>query len=339
MASFTKSNLMLRTVLAIFLIAAVVGLSFLVGQNIRPHLRPGGAAPAEVAADPGESGAPEGAAPGVNPQIMGFIIAKFAAWFVFIFFVALFLRRGKWQRREKLIGYGVSLLMFGVLFGPEPSPMHPVKDFIFRLGAAGTPVFLFLVSFLILLLASIILNRSVCAWGCQFGVLQDFVHRLFRNKKDTRHVISRYKPPFWFANTIRTLTFGAIIVAAFAFSYDLLGNVDPFVIFDPKAIGIGAGIFIGVIALASVLFYRPFCYFFCPFGLLSWPASRFSIIRIRIDRAKCTQCEACVSACPSNAMRGIYEGKPLPQDCYTCGSCIGSCPKSAISLSGPRTHS
>ena len=330
----TKNNLVVRALLFVLAVAVVVGLSFLIGGNIRPAFQPAGAGPAQGAAAAGTAGGEAESA--LDFKAMRFIIVKFAAWFVFLTLIAVVIRRGKWQRREKLAMYGISLFIFGIFFGPEPSPMHPVKDFIFRLGAVGKPVFLFAGFFLVLLIISIILNRSICAWGCQFGVLQDFIHRLFRNRKDTKNIVTGYKPPFWIGNTVRILTFIAMIVAAFAFSYDVIGALDPFKIFNPKAIGIGAGIFIGIVALSSIFVYRPFCHFFCPFGLISWLASRLSIIRIRIDREKCTECGACVAACPSHAMKGIYNGKNLPPDCYTCGSCISSCPTKAISLSGPR---
>jgi polyferredoxin len=312
--------------------------------TIRPPLgtekAAGGNAPEN---GPVGSGAPEGGVPGVraagggvpNPAAMRFIILKFAGWFVFIFVVALFLRRGTWGRREKMIGYGVSLLAFGVFFGPEPSPMHPVKDFVFRLGAMGKPVPIFLAFIAVLLVASVALNRSICAWGCQFGVFQDFIHRIFRNKKDTKSVVASYTPPFWLSNTVRAVSFFGMIFAAFVLSFDLFGNIDPFKLFSPGKIGIAAGIFAGVVILGSIFIYRPFCYFFCPFGLLSWLASKLSIIRIRIDRDACTDCSVCVRACPSNAMKGIYEKKALPPDCYTCGSCLSACPTRAISLSGP----
>ncbi len=332
MSSNERNSLFLRVMLFVAAVAAVVVLSFVIGQKIRPMFQPAGPGPAQFS----PAARPQGAAPALDFKAMRFIIVKFAAWFVFIVLTAVFLRRGNWKRREKLTMYGISLFIFGVFFGTEPSPMHPVKDFIFRLGAMGKPVVLFLVFFLVLLIISIILNRSICAWGCQFGVLQDFIHRLFRNKKDTKNIVTKYKPPFWVGNTVRILTFTAMVVAAFAFSYDVIGVFDPFKIFNPKAIGIGAGIFIGIVAVSSIFIYRPFCHFFCPFGLISWLASRLSIIRIRIDREKCTECRVCVAACPSHAMRGIYDGKKLPPDCYTCGSCITSCPTKAITLSGRR---
>ena len=336
----TKYDLLLRAVLFVAAVAAIVGGSFLMAEHIRPGFQPEGGRPAQLAAaatDGRQSAVkPEGPGLSIDLQSMRFIIAKFVGWFAIIALIAFFMRRGNWMRREKLAAYGISLFIFGVFFGAEPSPMHPVKDFIFRLGAMGMPVVLFLIFFLVLLIVSILLNRSICAWGCQFGVLQDFVHRLFRNRKDTRHVVTGYKPPFWLGNTVRILTFGAIIIAAFAFSYDLIGAVDPFRIFNPKAIGIGTGIFIGVVSLSSIFVYRPFCHFFCPFGLISRLASRIAIIKIRIDRERCTECEVCLAACHSTAMKWIYVEKKLPPDCYICGSCIASCPTKAISLSGPK---
>jgi polyferredoxin len=263
------------------------------------------------------------------------VLVKFALWFAFVTIVALFLRRGNWRRREKLIGYGISSLVFGIFFGPEPSPMHPVKDFIFRLGAMGRPVVVFLVFILVLLVASVVLNRSICGWGCQFGVLQDFINRLFRNPKDTKNVVTGYVPPFRLGNTVRVLTFLAMIVAAFAFSFDLVGSADPFRVFNPRTVSVGAAVLIGVLCLASIFIYRPFCHFFCPFGLIGWLTSKAIGIRIRVDSGACTNCAICARACPSFAMDGILKEKMFPPDCYTCGSCIAACPVHAVSLSGP----
>ena len=312
-----------RLILFLVLIAAVLVLSMYAEKTIRPPLEP-----AAVGAGPAQA---------FNMTAMRFIIVKFAGWFVFIAAVALLLRRGTWERREKIIGYSISLLAFGVFFGPEPSPMHPVKDFVFRLAAMGKPMVLFAGFFAVLLLASIVLNRSICAWGCQFGVLQDLIHRIFRNKKDTKSVVSAYKPPFWLSNTVRIASFLGMVFTAVILSFDLFGKFDPFTIFDPVGLGITAAVFAGIVLIASIFIYRPFCYFFCPFGLLSWFASRLSIIKIRINRETCTDCTLCVRACPSNAMKGIYEKQSLPPDCYTCGSCLAACPTNAISLSGPST--
>jgi polyferredoxin len=129
-----------------------------------------------------------------------------------------------------------------------------------------------------------------------------------------------------------------MIFTAFVFSFDLFGSADPFQIFSPGKLGIAAAVFAGALIITSIFIYRPFCYFFCPFGLISWLASRLSIIKIRINRETCTDCTLCVRACPSNAMKGIYEKQSIPPDCYTCGSCMAACPANAVSLSGPHKN-
>ena len=53
----------------------------------------------------------------------------------------------------------------------------------------------------------------------------------------------------------------------------------------------------------------------------------------KVDEAKCTGCEACVSECPSEAI-SMVEGKALvnPETCVDCGVCVDVCPQEAISL-------
>jgi ferredoxin len=91
-----------------------------------------------------------------------------------------------------------------------------------------------------------------------------------------------------------------------------------------------------VVAVWSVLMYRPFCQLVCPFGLLAWLLEKGSLYRIRIDAGKCTQCLKCVKACPTEAMKGIYGHRGiLSADCWACGECVETCPTRAISYSLP----
>ncbi|HYC35156.1 MAG TPA: 4Fe-4S binding protein [Usitatibacter sp.] len=57
---------------------------------------------------------------------------------------------------------------------------------------------------------------------------------------------------------------------------------------------------------------------------------------VRVDKAKCTMCLACVGACPESA---LMDGVDVPlikfveRNCVQCGLCEATCPEGAISLS------
>ncbi|MHC4708595.1 MAG: 4Fe-4S binding protein, partial [Planctomycetota bacterium] len=80
----------------------------------------------------------------------------------------------------------------------------------------------------------------------------------------------------------------------------------------------------------SFFIYRPFCYLICPFGFVSWIAERISLTRVKIDQDKCTDCGACVRACPTEAAKGIVSDRLFGPDCFSCARCLNVCPQDAI---------
>lgn len=53
----------------------------------------------------------------------------------------------------------------------------------------------------------------------------------------------------------------------------------------------------------------------------------------KIDADKCTGCESCVEACPSEAIK-MTEGKAVvdADACVDCGVCVDECPVEAIEM-------
>lgn len=52
----------------------------------------------------------------------------------------------------------------------------------------------------------------------------------------------------------------------------------------------------------------------------------------KVDQSTCTGCEACVSACPTEAIV-MEDGKAkVTDDCIDCGACVDECPVEAISM-------
>ncbi len=85
-----------------------------------------------------------------------------------------------------------------------------------------------------------------------------------------------------------------------------------------------------VIIVASVLLYRPFCRFLCPLGAIYGFFNGISLIGVKLDDNKCTDCGLCIQHCKMDVKHvGDHE-------CINCGECISVCPAKAISWKGAK---
>ncbi len=266
------------------------------------------------------------------------IAAKFILWFVImpVPFVLLLRKKVTPKRRKVLVGLGV--LIFGVALGSDPSPMGTVKDAVYLLTAHKTVFMPRLIALTVFLATVVVANKFICSWGCQFGLLQEFLFRLNRQKFDRRGIMRQYRVPFVVSNSIRILVFVAMTAIGLLWALDIVGLVDPFKIFAPAAMTIAGVVFVALVLALSLFVYRPWCHFACPFGLVSWLFEKLSIFRIKVDYNKCDACGLCERACPSNVMSAILRGdKRTIPDCFSCASCIDSCPQDAIAFTSSRT--
>jgi polyferredoxin len=260
------------------------------------------------------------------------ILLKGLLWIVFLLAVFNLLRKGKINAQRRKWIYITAVCVFGVILGSDPSPMGTVKDAIVLLGSEGVIFPPRLIALGIFLIMVILANKFICSWGCQLGTLQDLIFRLNRNSKDNKGLFSQFKIPFIVSNSIRILFFLVLVIVAFIWAVDIIGAIDPFKIFKPQVIGIAGGLFIGIILVLSLFIYRPWCHFFCPFGLIGWFAEKVSLFKIKVDYDKCISCRACSKACPSTVMDAILRQDRVIPDCFSCGTCIETCPANAISF-------
>ena len=53
----------------------------------------------------------------------------------------------------------------------------------------------------------------------------------------------------------------------------------------------------------------------------------------KVDDQKCSGCESCVDACPSEAIEMEAEkAKIIADNCVDCGVCVDECPEEAIAM-------
>ena len=79
---------------------------------------------------------------------------------------------------------------------------------------------------------------------------------------------------------------------------------------------------------ACVFIYRFFCRFFCPLGALYGLFNKISILGIRLEKPKCTDCGRCISTCKMD-ITTVGD-----KECISCGECVSVCPTKAIEYRG-----
>jgi len=258
------------------------------------------------------------------------IPVKFASWLIFLGIVFFLVRNNRVTPQKRKGLFIASVMIFGVALGSDPSPMGTVKDAIVLFGKSGVIFPPRILALSVFLLMVFVANKLICAWGCQFGTLQDLFFRFNRDPKDQKAILRQLKPPFIFSNTIRATFFFLIILAAFLWATDLVEPIDPFRVFNPLHAGVAGLLFIGGLSFVSLFIYRPWCHFFCPFGFVGWIVEKVSLFKINVNYETCIACEACAKACPSTVMEAILKQNRIIPDCFACATCVHTCPTNSV---------
>lgn len=260
------------------------------------------------------------------------ILSKFLLLGIWLTVAIILLKRRRITASIRLLLLAAAVLVFGVVYGSDQSPMGTVKDMLVLWGQHHIFFPPRLIALAIFLLMVILANKSICGWGCQFGVLQDLLFHLNRGAKSRAGILPQVKLPFVITNSIRILVVMVAAGLALVWGVDLIEPVNPFNIYNPAVLTIIGAVAIGVLLVASLFIYRPWCHLACPFGLLGWLVERFSRQRVRVDYQACVACGDCTRACPSMAMRAILHQERIRPDCFACGNCITTCPQQAITF-------
>jgi len=239
-------------------------------------------------------------------------------------------RREWYPRTPYIVSLMLSVIVAGFLLGKSPNPMEGVvKIFKAMVGLYPDPIAK-TIAFLFFIVLAVVGNKIICGWACPFGSLQELIYSVPILRR-----IKQRKLPFVLTNTIRAGLFAAMLLFLFGIIGGRKGTViyhhiNPFNLFDLDFETMSILLTVILALLGAFIVYRPFCQFICPFGFISWMIERFSIIRVRIDKDKCTECGVCIKACPLEAAKGLVYAKRLPADCFSCARCLNVCPVDAI---------
>jgi NosR/NirI family transcriptional regulator, nitrous oxide reductase regulator len=136
-------------------------------------------------------------------------------------------------------------------------------------------------------------GRTFCAGVCPLGAIQDLVAlRPVSLKPWIRYVLGII--PFIYLGL-------AVLFAATRTDF-IICRYDPFVGFfrhNGSSLMFGIG---GILLVTGVFIARPYCRFFCPYGVLLNLVSRVSKRHLTIAHGKCINCRLCETACPFDAI-------------------------------------
>jgi polyferredoxin/Na+-translocating ferredoxin:NAD+ oxidoreductase RNF subunit RnfB len=218
---------------------------------------------------------------------------------------------------------------------------------------------------LFLFLLTLIFGRLYCSVICPAGVFQDVFNRISsRGRKRNKH--KRYfhytKPNNWLRYTILAISVLAFVAGSSALvilldPYSNMGRVmndlvRPALIplnnmlagsasgshalhtvtpSDMSVVSIVvAGLFLVTIAVMSVMRGRLYCNTICPAGTLLGLISRFSFVRIAVDKQACNHCGVCARSCKSQCIDS-KNSRVDTSRCVTCFNCIDHCSQDALS--------
>lgn len=201
----------------------------------------------------------------------------------------------------------------------------------------------------ILILYGVIFGRWICGFLCPFGLIQDLVYKI-KTPKIKKSAFTR---------VLSYLKY--ILLAVFVFAMPLIYALREMSIplpafckyICPSGTLLGAGgllanqandymfgmlgplftwkfVLLMAFIIGMVFMYRFFCRFFCPLGAIYGLFNRISLLGMKVDSNKCTDCGLCVKKCKMDIK------KVSDRECISCGSCVGVCPAKAISYKGSK---
>ena len=199
------------------------------------------------------------------------------------------------------------------------APMIPIQlQFILLgdVGSLGAPLSIALIGLVAFIIFTILFGRIFCGYLCPIGAIQELLYLLPTPKKNITS--KKYSIIF------RIIFFIFIVFSARLFSINILSYLGVSSFFHLKLTSIFLIVFV-VLLLISLFVYRPFCRFFCPYGVFLSLAARISIFKLQRN-SRCTDCGKCEEICPTSES-GMHD---LKQECYMCNRCREVCPFNAI---------
>jgi len=199
------------------------------------------------------------------------------------------------------------------------------------IAASGSVHGPLLLSILGPVLVTVVLGKVFCSWICPANLLFEISGKLRKLLRLAE--LPPAEVEFSRANKYVLLAVGLLVAAIvglpmFALAYPpaAMSRLIHAWIFGTSLTGVL--ILLGIIALVEVAISpRWWCRAMCPggalYGLIGWPR----LLRVKLDRDRCTQCRKCVAVCEPG-LDPVRESYGI--ECDNCGECVRHCPDRAL---------
>jgi len=200
-----------------------------------------------------------------------------------------------------------------------------------------------------IILLTLLLGRIYCSVLCPLGIFQDifsrkkFAYRPSRKKLVIlRYVLLAAFPllitllePYSSYGRIASQLLGPIYLCANNLLAYFAERMDSYAFYSVDIWMKGTG----VLSIAIVTFLavgisawktgRGYCNTVCPVGAFLGLLAKFSVIKMRIDKDKCTSCGMCAKGCKAACIDSSKKEIDYLR-CVDCFTCMANCPKGAI---------
>jgi polyferredoxin len=185
------------------------------------------------------------------------------------------------------------------------------------------------------LVATLVLGRGFCSWGCFYGGWDDGFSRI-RKRRTIKKISEIWKWMPFAVLIMVSLTAALTLVPTYCDWICPFKAVTEFeqvtTVESAAKAGVFVSLFAGLVVFLPVMTKkRTQCSFLCPLGAVNTLSNKVTPFTIKINKVACTECFKCVEVCPLFALskEGIKEGK-VSVFCSKCGKCTDACPKNAI---------